>query len=98
MAGPIGSNGVRVRLTLSKWAVDALEGLGSRKGYAIGTLYRLAVDLGTADLIAHFKTLESSQADQSGNVALAAVLPGVEAEANRRRAIKTANKAAKGAR
>lgn len=93
-----GADSERVRITLSKWSKSSLDALAARKAYHPGTLYRLALDLGTADLIAHFHALEQNTPPGLDSSGLGGILPGVDVERNRRAAnrSKRANKAKAG--
>lgn len=89
----------RVRITVSDWAKRALDDLSTAKAYPVGILYSLALDLGCADLVAHFRALEAVTPAGLDTSALGSVLPGVDVEKLRRR--KAANdrrEAKKGAR
>jgi len=84
-----------LRVRASDWAVGHLQQLATDKAFSLGTLARIAIDLGTADLIAHYKALESVTPAGLDTSDLSNVLPGVDVVARQREAIKLRNKEAK---
>lgn len=75
----------RVRITVSDWAKLALDDLAAAKAYPVGILYSLALDLGCADLVAHFRALDAVTPAGLSAQSLEGVLPGVDVEKLRRR-------------